>query len=74
MRRATGRTMKRSLNMKEKRVLSALSSGKELRWCDMPNAIGYTTLISMTKSGLIEQVPPDASPHSRDARWRRPRA
>ena len=55
---------------KVEKVLSALQAVDSLSWYEMPDAVGFSTLHSMEKRGLIEQVANGASPHSMKARWR----
>jgi hypothetical protein len=55
---------------KEQLVLKALKGSDGLRWADLPDTIGFTTLHKMEKAGLIEQIANDAGPFSLRARWR----
>jgi hypothetical protein len=50
--------------------LDALRDASEMRWCDMPDKIGFKTLYRMVEKKLIEQVPNGQGPYSKKARWR----
>jgi hypothetical protein len=51
------------------KVLVALSRGDALRWCDMPDRIGHTTLRQMVEKDLIKQVENGAGPYSKHLCW-----
>ena len=57
-------------NRKEELVLRALKGSDGLRWAELPDTIGFTTLHRMERAGLIEQIANDAGPFSLRARWR----
>jgi hypothetical protein len=61
--------MHQPISAKERHVLAALSNGAALRWCDMPDRIGHTTLHQMVEKGLIKQVENRAGPYSKHLRW-----
>jgi hypothetical protein len=59
-----------TLKKKEQRVLKALKGSTGLRWIDLPDSVGFTTLHRMERAGLIEQVGNDTGPFSLRTRWR----
>jgi hypothetical protein len=63
--------MDRNTSAKERQVLDALANGDALRWCDMPDRIGHTTLRQMVEKGLIKQVENGAGPYSKHLRWQK---